>query len=196
MVKKYLFLTLFAVSTTCAFADFWDDAKITITYSHNKEYMLIVYPIEYPDNFFTAKYHRQYKKGIVKDTVKPCHAVLYHIFDRDTVEVWNKSLVNYVSPVKTIVANDGKSVITFNDWGMRGYQHTMVVYGEFGELLKDFSLKEISPFPLEQYLRSISSIHWGGHGAYLDNDRVEISFHDKNDEVRTRIYNIKKGVFE
>jgi len=196
MVKRYLFLLLFLVSTTQVFADLWEPAEIFVVYSENKEYMLIVYPKVIPDHFYTHRYQRLLKKGVIKDSIQPCHAILYHILNSDTIEIWNKPLINLTSPVNAIVANDGKSVVTFNEWGWLGLTRTIVIYGEMGELIKEISLEEISPFPIEQYLRSISSIHWGGHGAYLDNDRVEISFHDKNDEVRTRIYNIKKGVFE
>jgi len=196
MVKKYLLVLLFVVYTTYAFADFWEDAKITITYSQNKEYMLVVYPIKYPNIFITPKHHRLHKNRTPKDTIIPCHAVLYKLLGTDTVEVWNKLLVNNVSPVEIIVANDGKSVVTFDDWHSRGFQHTMVVYLEYGDLFKDFSLKEISPFPLEQYYRTISSIHWGSHGKYIDNNRVEVSFHDEKGETRKRVFNIKQGEFE
>jgi hypothetical protein len=91
-------------------------------------------------------------------------------------------LVNLASPVKAIVANDGKSVITIDDWYSKGYWHTFVVYGEGGELIEDFKLQDISPFPLEQYFFSISSIHWGGDMKYLDNDRVEIFFRNEKGE--------------
>jgi hypothetical protein len=173
MLKKSLCSILFAViSTANVFANFWESPKIITTYSENKEYMLMIYPREYPNDYFSAKYQRQLKKGMVKDTVKPCHAVLYHIVNTDTIEIWNKPLVNAVSPVKAIVANDGKSVITINDfWHSKGYAHTFVVYGEDGALIKDYELKEISPFPLEQYFSSRQSIHWGGYMEDAGNDK-------------------------
>jgi hypothetical protein len=160
MVKKYLILALLLLNTIYVFADFWGTPEIIVAYSQNKEYMLKVYPKEYPKNYFTAKYQRQLRKGIATDSIVPSHAVLYRISNSDTIEVWNKPLVNSQSPVNAIVANDGKSVITIDDWHSKGYEHTFVVYGESGELIEDFELKDISPFPLEQYVRYISSIHW------------------------------------
>jgi hypothetical protein len=144
MVKKYFILVLFAVNAIYAFADFWGSPEIIVTYSQNNEYMLKVYPIKFPDDFYSYKYQRQIKKGIAKDPIiVPCHAVLYSILDSDTIEIWNKPLVNLDSPVKAIVANDGKSVITIDDWHSKGYEHTFVIYGEGGELIKDFELKDM-----------------------------------------------------
>jgi len=123
MVKKYLCSILFVViSTINVFADYWGSPKIITIYSENKEYMLMIYPIEYPNNYFTAKYQRQRKRGIIVDTVKPCRAILYRISNSDTIEIWNEPLVNFESPVKAIVANDGKSVITIDDWHSKGYE--------------------------------------------------------------------------
>ena len=93
------------------------------------------------------------------------------------------------------MANDGKSVVTFDDWGFRGGNHTVVIYGENGVLIQDFKLEDISAFSIEQYPRSISSIFWG-YGEYLDNDRVEIYFKNEYGEEKQKIFNIKKRVFE
>lgn len=196
MVKKYLVLIFFIVITIRAFTDEWLDAKIIIAYSQNKEYMLEVYPRKYPDNSHPSKYCRQYKKEIVRDTISPCHAVLYRISNSDTTQIWNRYLVNFTSPVKVLIANNGKSVVTIDDWGMAGYKHTMVVYGETGEVIKDFDLEDITPFPIEQYSRSISSISWGGYGEYLDNDRIEMHFQNELGEKKKRIFNITSIKFE
>lgn len=201
MVKKYLILVLLISNAICAFADFWKSPEIILKYSQNKEYLLKVYPTKYPDNFWTCKYQRQLNKGIVKNSISPCHAVLYRISNSDTIEVWNKPFINPVSPVNAVVANDGKSVVTIDDWYNAGSKHTLVVYGEEGELIEDFTLEDITPFPLEQYSRSISSIHWGGrvkdgNVQYLDNERLVISFRNAKGEERKRIFNIETGKFE
>jgi len=195
-VKKKLILALFIINAICVSADVWQSSRITLTYSQNNEYMLKVYPRYIPDKFSTAKYQRQLRKGIVTDSIVPSHAVLYHISNSDTIEIWNKPLVNRTSPASAIVANDGTSVVTINDWYMAGYQHTLVIYGENGELIEDFELKDISPFPLEHYSRSISSIYWRENVEYLDNDRIEIHFINRKDEKTIRVFNIKTREFE
>ncbi len=201
MVKRYLILVLLISNTICAFADFWKSPEIILVYSQNRKYLLKVYPTKYPDNFWTYKYQRQLKKGIVKDSTIPCYGVLYRISNSDTTEIWNRPFINSVSPVNVVVANNGKSVVTIDDWYNAGSKHTLVVYGEGGELIEDFTLDDITPFPLEQYSRSISSIHWAGSGKdvnvqYLDNDRITISFRNAKNEERKRIFNIKTREFE
>ena len=80
MVKKYLCLILFVViSPISVFADYWGSPKIITAYSDNEEYMLMIYTIEYPNNYFTAKYQRQLRKGIATGSIVPTHAVLYRI---------------------------------------------------------------------------------------------------------------------
>ena len=196
MVKKYFILALLLFNTICTFADYWlKYPKTIVAYSQNKEYMLKVYSVG-TDSHHSYEYQRQVKKRIVKETFMPCYAVLYRILNSDTIEIWNKPLVNLPLPVEAIVANDGKSVITIDNWGTRGLIHTLVIYGEDGELIKDFELKDISPFPLEQYWQTISSIHWGSDVEYLDNDRVVIRFKSENDEKKERIFDIKKRAFE
>jgi len=196
MVKRKLILLLCIINTVCVFADFWGVPKIITAYSQNNEYVLQVNPIKFPNKFFSTKYQRQLRKGIVKDSIVLSHAVLYHICHSDTTEVWNKPLVNRESPVKVIVANDGKSVITIDDWEMTGYEHTLVIYGEDGELIRDFKLEDISPFLLEQYSHFFSGISWGKNVEYLDNDRVKILFRNEKGEERIRVFNIKTREFE
>ncbi len=195
MAKKQLVLFLLLIGAFGSFADTWRDPAIIIVSSQNNEYILKVYPIKYPANYFSPKYRRQYEKGIVNDTVAPCHAILYRISDSDTIEIWNKPLVNRSSPVRVRVANDGKSVVTFDDWFMRGGRHTMVVYGAMGELIEDFSLEDISPFPIDQYPQSVSSIYWGT-GDYWDNDNLEIIFCNEDGEKKRRVFSISKRIFE
>jgi len=193
---------LFFIDVMGISADTSFPSKKITAYSQNSEYMLIVYPTAIPNNFFSYKYQRQRRRGMVKDTIIPCHAVLYHICNSDTVKLWDKPLINTDSPVYAIVANDGKSIITIDDWGRRGYQHTLVIYGENGELIEDFELKDISPFPLEHYVHTISSINWRENREdrenvkYLDKDRIEIHFIYRKGEDKIRVFNIKTREFE
>jgi len=196
MVKRILISVFFIVITINSFADSWEDPKITVTYSQNNEYALVVHPRYYPKDYFTAKYQRQYKQGITKDTIIPCYAVLYHFSNSDTTIIWKKYLVNITAPCEIIVSNDGKSIVSIDDWFSRGTKHAMVIYNETGEAIVDFTLKEISPFPLDAYERTISSIWWGGRAEYLDNERVKIYFRNQYDDVKERIFSIIHKYFE
>ncbi len=196
MVRRYFILFFLLFITTGLSADTWKNPEIIVAFSQNREYMLKVYPIKYPENYYTRKYKRQYKKGIIKDTIVPCHAVLYKISNLDTIEIWNKPLVNKESPVNVIVADDGKSIVTFDNWHWIGRSHTMVIYGQNGNIIRDYELKEISPFPLDTYLHSISSVFWGCKGKYIDNNRVEVCFENENNEILKRVFNIELKEFE
>lgn len=72
----------------------------------------------------------------------------------------------------------------------------MVVYNENGDLKKTYSLSDISPYPLNDYLISISSIWWSSGARYIDNERVEIVFQTEKKESKTRIYNTNLLEFE
>jgi hypothetical protein len=196
MVKRILISVFLIIITFDSFADFWENPEITVTYSQNKEYALVVYPRYYPKDYSTVKYQRQYKQGITTDTIIPCYAVLYHLSSLDTTIIWKKLLVNFTAPCEIVVSNDGKSIVTIDDWFSRGTKHTIVIYNETGEVVVDFTLKEISPFPLNEYEITISSIWWKGRAEYLDNDRVKIYFRNKNDNVREKIFDIVNKNFE
>ena len=196
MVKKILILVFFIVITIESFADFWEDPKVTVTYSQNKEYALVVYPRYYPKDYFTAKYQRQHKQGITTDTIVPCYAVLYHVSNSGTTIIWKKHLVNFTAPCEIVVSNDGKSIVTIDDWFSRGTKHAIVIYNETGEVVVDFTLKEISPFSLNEYEKTVSSIWWRGRAEYLDNDRVKIYFRNKNDDIKELVFNIIDKKFE
>lgn len=217
MVKKLLLSIFLSVSTVWCFADSVDNPTVFAVYSQNNEYKLTVYPRKsQKQHNLTRKEVKMLSKKIEQgeiapDTLSifyfnPCYAVMGQIQGNgsDTIEVWNMPLVNRFSPRAAIVANDGKSVVTFDDHPSRGFRHVVSIYGEKGELIADFSLEDISPFPIEEYTMSISNITWRGrnkygewsYGEYLDNDRIVIYFRNEKGEQKDRIFNIKEIAFE
>jgi hypothetical protein len=66
----------------------------------------------------------------------------------------------------------------------------MAIYDESGGLIKRYQLEDISPFPINEFQLSISSIWWRCGAKYLDNQTVEICFQDKNQNIKTRYYNL------
>lgn len=133
-----------------------------------------------------------------QDTVlTPCTADLYKIDNSDSVLVWRRPLLNFVCPVYAIIANDGSSIATFDNWYSTGYGvNVFVVYDEKGDAKKTYKLEEISPFPLNDYPMSISSIQWNKREEYLDVERIEIVFGAEDNREKTRTYNMKKLEFE
>lgn len=90
---------------------------------------------------------------------------LYRIRPHAAEEIlWERPLVNDVSPVSAIVAADGRYVATFDDWHRKGFsEHVVVVYDADGEAIVDLALEDfVSRSELVRFRKSISSIHWGG----------------------------------
>jgi len=195
-------------------ADVWDTPKIKTYYSENKEYKLIITPRIISDKYYqwyfyknnrfpqTKRILRQKEKFMKKispqDTILiPCTAELFRINGTDNIPIWKTSLLNDVCPVYAIVSNDGSSIATFDNWYSRGYGvNVFVVYNENGEAKKTYKLDEITPFPLNDYSRSISSLYWIGEVKFIDNKRIEITFETENNSQIKRVYNTNNFEFE
>ncbi len=79
------------------------------------------------------------------------------------------SAVSAWTPVSVFVSDSGR-VVTMNEWGRAGFEHTLVIYDRAGRVLvdrhlDDLLLKEELPLVTE----SVSSRHWlyGGEPAHL-----------------------------
>lgn len=208
-----MILSGFFVSMT-AKADTWDNPRVKTYYSENKEFKLIITPKMTSEKYYLWDYyktnkHPQTKKILkkkekfmqnisVQDTIRiPCTAGLYKINGADSILIWERPLLNEVCPVYAIVANDGSSIATFDNWYSTGYGvNVFVVYDKKGNAKKTYKLEEISPFPLNDYSMSISSLYWRKDVRYIDNDRIEIIFETDDNKTTKRIYNLKRLEFE
>lgn len=205
-------LLLFALAI-CK-ADSWGEPKEKKYYSDNMKYKLIVTPRFIPKKYYEWEYKKEpiannrkesdhkenklNKRFTAKDTVQvPCHAKLYRMSDTDTILIWERNLLNYMCPLHAIISNDGSSIVTIDNWYSCGYgETTMVVYNEKGDAKRNYQLSDISPYPLNDYELSISSIWWYAGATFIDKDRVEIVFHTHNKTSTKRIYNTKLYEFE
>ena len=87
------------------------------------------------------------------------------------IVVWEKPLVNEVSPVGAVVSNSGRYIVTFDNWHSVGYgDDAVVIYNSEGSLIRALSLTQILP---ENYVsalpRTTSSIHWGRNHSIIEN---------------------------
>lgn len=214
---KYLqciLMLLGIIVSITAKADVWEDAKVKIYFSENKEFKLVITPKITPEKYYLWIYYKSNKhpqtKKILrqkekfmhnisgKDTIIiPCIAELYSIDIKDSALIWKRPLLNEISPVHAIISNDGSSVATFDNWYSIGYGvNVFVIYNENGDAKKTYKLEEISPFPLNDYRMTISSLNWNTEDKFIDNARVEISFGTDDGKLQKRIYNTKKLEFE
>lgn len=76
--------------------------------------------------------------------------------------VWAGPLMNPVAPVSVLVADDGRHVVTFDNWGSVGHgEHVIVIYGPEGKLVRSLALTDLVPEDyIEALPRSVSSIYW------------------------------------
>ena len=212
-------------------ADEWLVPYVGVYYSENKEYKLIVIPTFVPPKYYRYSYKSNKhpkskrllrKKEELEQQITPCIAELYRISETGSILIWNKPLLNDICPVHAIVTNDGSSVATFDNWYSMGYgENVFVVYDENGEAKKSYELKEISPFPIDYYLKSVVSIWWNKSGIldtydslllwrnkdtlpsyiandcrFIDNERIEIVFETRENIQKKRVYNVKSLEFE
>ncbi|VAW27331.1 hypothetical protein MNBD_BACTEROID06-578 [hydrothermal vent metagenome] len=196
-----IFIILFT-SISISKADSWKKPKVTRHFSENGEFMLKVVPRYIPKKYYKwvkAKPNRKKRFKIQDTTIIHCHAILYKVNGaRDTVEIWNKKLINTVAPVSVLVSDDGQRVVTFDNWRSLGYGlDVFVVYNELGELVKRYPLDEFTVFPLNEYIFSVSSIWWRC-GTQILNDKQKIKLCMQTEDGRKGevLYNLETFQFE
>ena len=71
-------------------------------------------------------------------------------------------LVNEVAPVSALVSDDGRRLVTFDNWHGMGYgDDVVVIYRSDGTLVRKFSLEELlTAEDVRELPRSISSRYW------------------------------------
>lgn len=95
-------------------------------------------------------------------------------------------------PLFAIVANNGKSIATFDCYYRnRDGVDAMVIYGKDGNLNRRFDLKDFSPFPIEVYEFTMSQLLWRCGTKFNNNHEIEICFKRPDDKTKTIKYNTK-----
>lgn len=176
-------IALFALFTilgaSAARADSWLPPSVERYESTNGSYRLTVTPRMLRDqlSYFQDKVAGKELAGQAQgETATTARAVLER---RDAggkwSQVWAAPLVNEVAPVRALVANDGRYVVTFDNWHSVGFgPDVVVVYGADGQRIRALGLKDLLP---QEYIRalprSVSSLHWGGeHRLSPDGTRL------------------------
>ncbi len=195
-IKQLLMACTLCFITGAVFADSWGRPHPIRYYSENGNYMLLVFPKASVSDYISwhASSPGTEQRFINTETHEvPCHAVLFKVHENDTTEIYQTKLINRLAPANAIVCNEGKSFFTFDNWGRVGTgPSVMVIYDENGELLNQYSLKEISPIPIENYMKTTSSIWWRCHAKYTDTNTVEIHFCDIREDIFPKSFNVKE----
>ena len=62
--------------------------------------------------------------------------------------------------------------------------------------MKKYQLEDFSPFPINEYKASVSSIWWNCGAKYIDNQTIEICFLNESKISKTRQYNLTTKEFK
>jgi hypothetical protein len=83
-------------------------------------------------------------------------ATVYRIGSEGRSFLWNTDLVNSVAPLDAFVTDDGRYVITLDNWYRDGYGDDVLVFYKNGGEIKRYSLEEIaSEFVKEKELKNL-----------------------------------------
>jgi hypothetical protein len=121
-----LFLTFIGFNTI--FADEWGWPTEKDYFSENGKFVAHVTPPKY------------LKK--VKSLVE-----VFEIKDKQRVPLWQCFLGNEVAPVEVYISNDGKYVLTCNEWHKVGYGNLVVAFYSKDGRIKSYSMEEILHLP-------------------------------------------------
>ena len=183
-----------------AFADIWASPETKEYYSSDSTFFVRIYPTDIPEKYYKWLRATPRKKRRFQPTdtlVTPCYARMYKVVNGRDSLIWQQKLINRVAPVTAIVSNDGKFLVTFDNWHSMGYGvDVMAYYNEKGELIKRYMLEDISPFPINTYGISIYSIWWRCGQEFIDNQRISICFNDENNQTIKRVYNLEERKIE
>lgn len=208
-IKHITILILTTVVSLITKADSWLEPTTQTYFSDNKQYMLVVKPAVVPLKYTAWKYYSKQttttnKRKLRKKqrflqtitandtTLIPCMAELYKVSNTDTLLIWEKQLLNEVCPIIAIIANDGSSVATIDNWYSHGYgTNVFVVYDAKGEAKRTYQLNDFSPFPLNEYLTSVSSMHWCGGATYIHPLKISLTCINQQKQFRSIIYDVQ-----
>ena len=187
-------LILFTFKT--ASADTWLPPKVTDYYSSDSTYFVRVVPRCVPDKYYkwlNASEKRKRKFSPKDTTIVPSHAMMFKRTTNGDSLIWKEKLINQIAPVDALVSDDGEYFVTFDNWHSMGYGvDVLAIYDEKGMLLKRHMLEDISPFPINTYERSVSSIWWRCGQEFVNDNEIEICFNNEEKEPVSRIYNIEE----
>lgn len=156
---------LFFAAISSVRADDWPMPAEKTVCSANGSFCLKITPKKLPAQLNTSSGKK------VKENF--CKAEFFAAQKKEKVtSIWTVRLVNEISPARAIISDDGKYVVTFDNWAALGYGDNVVaIYrGADGGLVKKLALTDfLTEADISNLPRSTSSIWWSGVHTF-DND--------------------------
>ncbi len=146
-----------------AWADSWAAPRVVEVFSESRERFVRMLPGE---NLGATIGFAGAKKGRTA-TAEFYRRARDHSYQR----IAEVSLLNPISPVELLVANNGH-LVAVDNWHNLGYGQAVSLYDATGNLIRSYGLRdlfqsqEIANFP-----HSVSSIHWRSGPVYIRSDQ-------------------------
>ena len=175
---QYLLLLLTLATGTAAIADSWSRPERTTVYSSDRSHRFTMTPRDLSSSlaYFKEAVEGKERPGqrSGKSNKRPSGRLEQKTADGRWDVVWEKPLVNDVAPVDTAVSDSGRFVATLDNWHFMGHDdHVVVFYGADGTLIRSLDLPDILPdYFIKALPHSVSSIHWRGDAAFLDDKLI------------------------
>ncbi len=176
MALAMLWLT--ALGGGAARGDSWAMPEVETTLSANGQFRFTVTPAPITNQleYFREEIAAE-KTGVAAQRPAPLGLLERRGTKGAWEPVWAGPLANPVAPVMVLVADDGRHVVTFDNWHSVGHgKHVIVIYGPDGALVRSLALTDLVPQDYMDALpHSVSSIHWSkDEGFSVDGASVVI----------------------
>jgi|GEM_PF-529902 len=171
---KSAWLTVLSIIALCAAAvgivtpqplcaDSWAMPRTETYLSPNGEYRFTVEPSQIGSQleYFAQEVEAQ-SDGEVIERPAPIGLLEKRNVEGQWEAVWVERLVNHVAPVDVLVADDGRHIVTFDNWHSVGHgDNVIVIYGKGGALVRSMALTDLVPSEYKDALpHSVSSLRW------------------------------------
>ncbi len=179
-----LVLAMGVLPIEVARADSWAPAETETTESLNGAFRFTVEPS--PISSSLSYFQDEVAASVSGEPVErtPAFGMLERKVEGDTWSpVWAMPLVNAIAPVSTIVSDDGRYVVTFDNWHSVGFgPNVIVIYGPNGAHIRSLALTDLFPqHYMDALPRSVSSLQWRARNGWRPN--VGTRFSDDNDAL-------------
>ncbi|RNJ64351.1 MAG: hypothetical protein EDM03_08520 [Porphyrobacter sp. IPPAS B-1204] len=154
--------------STVACADSWAPPETETTLSANGQYRFTLEPVGIESQMaFFEEEAAAAKAGKTVERPAPLGLLEKRNAAGKWEPVWAIPLLNPMAPVSVLVSDDGRHVVTFDNWHSMGHgEHVVVIYGPEGKLVRSMALTDIVPADFIDALpRSVSSIQWRNREA-------------------------------
>lgn len=147
-------------------ADSWPPPETQVTLSANGQFRFTSFPA---DESKVEAYYEDHSAG--RSAARPnATGRLERKRARGGWEtVWKGPLANLIAPTDALVANDGRYVVTFDNWYSTGHgENVIVIYRSDGTVVRSLAVSDLVPPVYQQLLpHSVSSLTWKNEARLL-----------------------------